>query len=430
MTYERGNVAPSLGAQRKIRADPIGGSATDPRSGRPATALHAILLLSAGCMSPLGAVLIAPVLPRLSEEYASHPGASFLVPAVLTAPALMVGLIAPFAGWIIDRLGRKRILVWALVIYSVLGVAPLFLDSLPAIVATRAGVGVMEAAIATCATTLITDYYSGNRRNRYLGLNALFAAVAAAIFLTIGGILGENGWRVPFWLYLAGVVIAVPIAFVIFEPKSDHVHGKPRTLVPPIPTTYILFPIFASFLTGIALFSVVVELPYVLTNLGITSSSTIGILTAMTSAGTALGAFLFRRLAVIRVAVLVPVSLGIAGLGIVLIWAAQVTDTGATLAVSGSVLSSFAVGVLIPATLGWGVARLLVEQRGRAIGRTNSALFVGQFIAPIVITWLVMPLGRLEVALGAIGSVIVLVAVVLAGLLSRRDEPKLTETQI
>lgn len=421
-----GSTSTTVSESRRSSTD----SAIDPRTGRPTAALPGVLLLIAGCMSPLGAVLIAPVLPQMSQEFAALPGAEFLVPAVLTAPALMIGIIAPFAGSVVDRLGRKRILLWALAIYSVLGLAPLFLDSLQAIVVSRLGVGVMEAAIATCATTLITDYYSGHRRNKYLGLNALFSSIAAAVFLVLGGIIGENGWRAPFWLYLAGIVIAIPIAFVIFEPTSDHIKGEPRKSVPPIQAKHIVLPVITAFLTGVALFSVLVELPYVLVNMGITSSGTIGILASLTSLGTAVGAFSFRWLAVIRVAVLVPVSLATAGLGIVFIWVAQVTGAGAPLAVGGSVISSLAVGVLIPLAIGWGVARLLVEQRGRGVGRLNSGLFVGQFISPIVITTLVVPLGGLEATLGAIGVVMVLLALAFAIVLARRDEPQLTDTKI
>lgn len=53
----------------------------------------------------------------------------------------MIALLAPFAGRIIDTFGRKRLLVTALVIYSVFGTAPLWLDGLPAILLSRAGVG-------------------------------------------------------------------------------------------------------------------------------------------------------------------------------------------------------------------------------------------------------------------------------------------------
>ena len=60
-----------------------------------------------------------------------------------------------------DRLGRKRLLIVATVLYAVFGTAPLWLDSLGAIMASRALVGITEAAIMTCCTTLIGDYYTG-----------------------------------------------------------------------------------------------------------------------------------------------------------------------------------------------------------------------------------------------------------------------------
>lgn len=65
--------------------------------------------------------------------------------------------------------------------YAVLGTAPLYLDSLGAIVASRVGVGLCEAAIMTCCTTLIGDYWSGARRSRYLGLQTLMAAATSLL---------------------------------------------------------------------------------------------------------------------------------------------------------------------------------------------------------------------------------------------------------
>jgi hypothetical protein len=46
-----------------------------------------VLLLAASCLSVLGAVLIAPVLPQMAQEYAAVPGVAVLVPIVLTVPA-------------------------------------------------------------------------------------------------------------------------------------------------------------------------------------------------------------------------------------------------------------------------------------------------------------------------------------------------------
>lgn len=86
-----------------------------------------------------------------------------------------------------DRLGRKRLLVVATVMYAILGTAPLWLDSLVAIVAARALVGVTEAAIMTCCTTLLGDYYSGRQRDRYLAMQTMCAAISATAFFVLGG---------------------------------------------------------------------------------------------------------------------------------------------------------------------------------------------------------------------------------------------------
>ena len=128
---------------------------------------------------------------------------------MLTVPALVIGITAPFAGMIVDALDRKRLLIIALLGYAVAGTAPLYLPSLGAIIASRVLVGVCEAAIMTCCTTLITDYWSGARRSRYLSLQVLVATLSATVFLGLGGLLGTAGWRAPFWLYAVAARLAV-----------------------------------------------------------------------------------------------------------------------------------------------------------------------------------------------------------------------------
>nr|BFE78309.1 hypothetical protein GCM10020093_009100 [Planobispora longispora] len=46
-------------------------------------------------MPVLGAVLLSPVLPRISEHFAATPGVDVLVPVILTIPALFIALGAP-----------------------------------------------------------------------------------------------------------------------------------------------------------------------------------------------------------------------------------------------------------------------------------------------------------------------------------------------
>ena len=186
---------------------------------RSAGALQGILLLAGSCMPVLGSVLITPVLPQLSEHFADVPGAEILVPMIVAIPALIIAIFAPFAGQIVDRLGRKTLLIIAMFAYAVVGTAPAWLEGLPEILISRVLVGVCEAAIMTVCTTLIVDYFhEPRRRNKYLGLQTVTTTLAATVFIVLGGALGVGGWHTPFWVYAISIVIAVPMIFALWEP--------------------------------------------------------------------------------------------------------------------------------------------------------------------------------------------------------------------
>src|SRR5690606_23819368 len=161
---------------------------------------QAFPLLLASCMSVLGAVLLTPVIPQLMGAFPGNPPEMVLL--ILSAPALMIAVFAPFAGQIADRVGRKNLLIGALIVYAIVGTAPTWLPAeLPLILASRLLVGVCEAAIMTCCTTLIGDYFSGHKRNKYFGLQSVFTTISATIFILVGGILGGAfGWRIPFYV--------------------------------------------------------------------------------------------------------------------------------------------------------------------------------------------------------------------------------------
>src|SRR5215213_10734683 len=227
--------------------EPLAGEvAVDPATGRPAGRPQALVLLLSSCLAVLGAVLLAPVLPRIEDAFADTPGVEALTPIVLTAPALVIGLTATFAGRIVDRLGRKRLLVGSLVAYAFVGTAPLWLPSLELIVVSRILVGLTEAAIMTCCTTLLADYFHGSQRERYFGLQVVYPTAAATAFFAAGGALGERSWRTPFWLYAVSLPLAFLAARYIWSPapRRSGAAGKLaplpwRTLAGPVGVSLI-----------------------------------------------------------------------------------------------------------------------------------------------------------------------------------------------
>ncbi len=382
---------------------------TPARGQRQAGPAQAAVLLGASCLSVLGAVLIAPVQPKIERAFAGQPGVHLLVPVTLTVPALMIALLAPFAGRIVDALGRLRLLTGALVVYAAFGTAPLWLDSLPLVVASRAGVGVAEAAIMTCCTTLLADYYSGSRRDRVLGMQVVCTSVAAVAFIGLGGLLGATSWRTPFALYAASLVFAALVPLVLRQPAGVGQLGV-RSL-PPVDWQRLRLPCLTTLFGGIVFYAPIVELSFKLDTLGITSTATIGAVSAMAAVATAAGAITFGRVAGRGPATLLPVAFGLAGIGLVVLGFAEAVP----LVGVGAVVTSSGCGLLLPTLLTWALGTLSPEQRGRGTGLWTAGLFVGQFVCPIAI------LG-VKAAFGSLGAALVLLGVLalLAVPLSRR----------
>ncbi|MER5793656.1 MFS transporter [Streptomyces sp. NPDC001980] len=366
----------------------------------PAHMLRVTLLMAGSCLPILGAVLIAPVLPKMQDHFASVPGAKALVPLALTVPALSLALLAPFAGVLVDRLGRKRLLIAATLLYAVFGTAPLWLESLGAIIASRALVGVTEAVIMTCCTALIGDYYHGARRVKYLALQTMCASASATVFFVLGGAAGSVGWRAPFWIYAVSLALAPLMVASLTNPATGATAAATSAaeVRRPFPWRQLGGICTLTFFGAVVFYTVPVEMSYLLDDLGVKSSGVIGLASAVASAATMGGAVTFARLKRSPGPVL-PVALGLSALGFGLIFLAG----NAPLLVVGAVVNCVGTGMLLPALLTSAMSRLAFEDRGRGTGLWMAAFFGGEFVCPLVLLAGESAVGSLAGAVGVLG---------------------------
>ncbi|MFG6402447.1 MFS transporter [Microbacterium sp. P04] len=394
---------------------------------RTAGALQGILLLAGSCMPVLGSVLITPVLPQLSAHFADVEGSAILVPMIVAIPALMIALFAPFAGQIVDRLGRKNLLIGAMIAYALVGTAPAWLEGLPEILFSRILVGICEAAIMTVCTTLIVDYfYEERRRNKYLGLQTVTTTLAATVFIVLGGALGVGGWHTPFWVYAISIVIAIPMIFVLWEPRGGaegdrHVAAGEKVR---IPWRRIATPLAVTLFGGFAFYVLIIEVSYLVVGTGVDAEDTrvIGLVSAVASLATAVAGFIFSRLAKVRPGSLLPLAFALQAVGMIVIW--MVPAFGGVIA--GAIIASFGSGLLLPSLLTWVIAATRFEERGRVTGWWTASFYLGQFVTPIIIGALVAAVGTLNVAVGIVGIAAAVMAGVTALVLrtgSREDAP-------
>lgn len=250
------------------------------RAVRQAGASQGAVLLLGSSLTVMGAVMIAPILPKLAAEFVpADPRLGALVPLVATGPALAIALCAPLAGWLADRVGRKMLLL-ATLVYGLVGAAPAWLNDLGAILVCRFALGAAEACVMTCCTTLIGDYWRGEQRVRYVNRQVVTIGIVGTVFFVLGGAAGEHAWRYPFYLYLLPILLVPAIATVLWEPLRGGEPAEPhdgdsppssRQLVSTLATGYVLICVGM-----ISSFVVPVQMPQLMIDIGQHSSTVIG----------------------------------------------------------------------------------------------------------------------------------------------------------
>jgi MFS family permease len=320
----------------------------------------------------------------------------------------------------VDRLGRKRLLIVATLLCAVFGTAPLWLDSLGAIIAGRALVGVAEAAIMTCCTTLIGDYYTGHVRDRYLALQTMCASASATAFFVIGGAVGSAGWRAPFWIYAVGLLLAPAMAAALPRPRARAAEAEhPADDARPFPVRRLAGICSLTVFGAMVFYTVPVEMSYLLDDLGVESTGVIGLATALASAATVAGSIVFTKLSG-RPRSTLPVVFALCAAGFVVMGLAG----SPALLIAGAVLNCLGTGVLLPSLLTLTMSKLHYADRGRGTGLWLAAFFAGEFVCPLVLIGLESAVGSLATAVGILGLASGAVA---AGLLLARRRVTVAE---
>ncbi len=108
----------------------------------------------------LAIVALAPTLPTLIGHFNDVPNAPTLVSLLLVVPALCIELFGGVAGWLTDRFGRRILMLGAMLLYGLAGLAPFAVQSYQAVLAGRVMLGIAEAFILTIGNALLADYFA------------------------------------------------------------------------------------------------------------------------------------------------------------------------------------------------------------------------------------------------------------------------------
>jgi MFS family permease len=205
-------------------------------------------------------------------------------------------------------------------------------------------------------------------------------SLGGILFIGLGGVLADSGWRYPFLLYLFAMLV-LPLSMLFLDepvPGNKTTEIKGELKAPPI--VWMLF--INTMLMWIIFFLIPVQIPFHLKAIGIEATSLIGAAIATSTAFSAVSAFLYSRIKG-RLT-----FLSVFALGYLLMAAGYVciafSDTY-LLVLLAMFLSGLGIGMMIPNTNMWVMKIVPAQIRGREIGKLTTFWFFGQFLSPIII---------------------------------------------
>ena len=163
--------------------------------------------------------LYAPqsLLPLLAQEFAVTPAD---ISMTMTATALAIALTAPFAGAIADVLGRKRVIVAAMLLIAIPTAMIALSPSLHALIFWRFVQGLVLPPIFTVVVAYIGEEWPPSEATGVTGLYMSATSVGGFCGRFFSGLLADTiGWRNGF-IVIAAVTFACGLAVAAILPRE------------------------------------------------------------------------------------------------------------------------------------------------------------------------------------------------------------------
>lgn len=333
------------------------------------------IMLTGGMVVMMALSAVTPVLTQIEAALAVTANDRLLVKMLVTVIGFTMVVGAPLTGFLTDRLGFRRLLVAASIVYTVAGTAGLYLSDLYALLASRLLVGLAAASIATMAMTLINTRLDGVDRARWMGYHVSTSMFGSLLVHPLIGALGEIGWRWPFAIFGFGLIIGI-VALVGFrEPPRPE---RPVAAEAPVQGGNVLrwFPLWfipLALVMGTVTYIPNVYLPFVVKEAGVTSPAIIAaVMLGDAVIGACMSLLFGRSQRFLSSEAAFMVSFGCVGTGMLLVSLAS----GLAGIVVGMLVFGFGLGWFVP-NLMYSLARRVTKLRqGRAVGIVKAAHYI------------------------------------------------------
>lgn len=385
-----------------------------------------MVMVIAAFLPIIAIVAMGPAVPAMIKHFANDPDARAQVPAMIGAPGLTMALLAPFAGLLVDRFGRRPLLLAGTLSYAFFGAAPLLLENLDQIYISRLLLGVSEGIILTVVNTLIGDYWDDKGRKNWLFLQGMLGPFIAGIVALIVGYATTIQWNGVFYVYLVALPIWIAMVAWIFEPaKTTDAASKGAagpSAATPFPWTSALTIGAVTFFFSMLYYVFIINGSLIFAEVGVTDSRAYAAIIFVPQMFILLGAVFFRAIASRSYkfqlgVVLTLLGSGLAGMGL--------ASTAGMMA-AALIVQQTAAGMTVPTLIAWTQTKFDFANRGRGMGIWTAAFFLAQSQSPGMVHALDVRFGSMQGAFLAAGLAALAGALVALGLFATEKKPVAT----
>ncbi|TAL02235.1 MAG: MFS transporter [Rhodospirillaceae bacterium] len=345
------------------------------------------VMLTGGIAVSLTLGPLFPVLPKIDAALAHNPGDHLLVKLLVTVVGVTMVIGAPLGGLLTDRLGARKVLLCSCLLLTLAGTAGLYLDSLPALIASRLFVGAAGSAIAATTMTLINSRFDGHDRAKWMGAHVSLAALSGLILQPVSGLLGEFGWRWPFALYFLGLPLAAVALFGLGNERPAHrlAGSAPsaQSLLTWFPTRFAVLAVCIGSVTYIP----TVYLPFLMRQAGVSSPFLISLVGFADSTVAAIMSMLYGKVHRI-VSSHAAFAFSFFCTGTAMLITAIVP--GVVGVVVGMTVFGLGMGWFVPNLMTAAAKQVTLDQQGRTVGLVKGS----HYLAAPLCTIVVEPLSR------------------------------------
>lgn len=169
---------------------------------------------------------VSPVLGPIQKHF---PDASVsMVQMLVTVPTLLSIVVALISGWLVVKISKKKLLLFASLVASITGFVPFIADCFALLFTARIFFGIALGLCTALNTAVVAEFFEGEERMSVMGIQAASVGAGITVVTTVGGMLGASHFQNAYFMNIIGVIAFVLIAVCLPETGKTKVSKHER----------------------------------------------------------------------------------------------------------------------------------------------------------------------------------------------------------